>query len=339
METLVGLCRRWPVWVARVTQYWAVLYGALAVHWMAGGRASFPIANVHGDPPGGPVAAVVVGGVLALGSTVGLVSARGTSRWATAGLVFATGTTLLGTFGLALSGVGVVAAGTVERPWAMAGQVVAAVGAGLLFASTQVQVRRRRSRCPRCGGAHQLALRPGAALVRPRLRPASARTRRTAYLVLAGLLPWASVKLFWGFGGSALGVTAAEWRTSMGNSEMSALSRLLERFGIDITVLASLVGVLLVLALLYRWGLHLPRWLLLLPAWIGGVSLLLYGVPLAVWGSLMATGVTPADGDPSPFTATGIAYMVLFGGVAFGGLGTALAVGAVSYQRRSQPHC
>ena len=70
----------------------------------------------------------------------------------------------------------------------------------------------------------------------------------------------------------------------MDNSEVCALSRLLDRFGIDITVLASLVGVLLVLALLHRWGLHIPRWLLLLPAWIGGVSLTLYGVPLAAWG-------------------------------------------------------
>jgi hypothetical protein len=53
----------------------------------------------------------------------------------------------------------------------------------------------------------------------------------------------------------------------------------------------------------------------------------------------MLTGLIPAASDPGPFTATGIAYMVLFGGAAFGGLGTALAVSAVSYQRRSQPHC
>lgn len=339
MESLVGWCRRWPSWVPRLTQYWAVLYGALALHWLLGGRASFPVANVRGDPPGGSLTAELVAAVLLLGSVAGLLSARASSRWATSGLIFATATTLLGTFGLALTGVGVVAAGTVDRPWALAGQLVAAVGACLLFASTQVQVRRRRSRCPRCGGAHPVALRPAAPLARPGSRPATVRTRRTAYLILAGLLPWATVKLIWGFGGDALGVTAAEWRATIDTSQVSALGRLLERFGLDITVLASLVGVLLVLALLYRWGLRLPRWLLLLPAWIGGVSLLLYGVPLAVWGTLMLTGITPGRGDPGPFTVTGIAWMILFGGAAFGGLGSALAIGAVSYQRRSQPHC
>jgi D-alanyl-D-alanine dipeptidase len=147
------------------------------------------------------------------------------------------------------------------------------------------------------------------------------------------------VKVVWGFGGSALGVTADEWQLAMDNTDMSALSRLLERFGIDITVLASLVGVLLVLALLQRWGLYLPRWLLLLPAWIGGISLTLYGVPLAVWGSLTLAGVVSPATDSGAFTPTGLAWMVLFGGAAFTGLGTALAVGARSYQRRSQPLC
>jgi hypothetical protein len=176
-------------------------------------------------------------------------------------------------------------------------------------------------------------------LVRSSSGGATTRTRRTAYGLLLGLLPWASVKLLWGFGGSALGVTGGEWRESMDASDVSALSRLLERFGLDITVLAALVGVLLVLALLQRWGLQLPRWLLLLPAWIGGVSLTLYGVPLAVWGVLTLTGVTPAAADAGPFTPSGLAWMVLFGGAAFGGLGTALAIGAYSYQRRSQPVC
>ncbi len=147
------------------------------------------------------------------------------------------------------------------------------------------------------------------------------------------------MKVVWGFGGTALGVTADEWRESMATSDVSALRRLLERFGIDITVLASLVGVLLVLALLQRWGLRIPRWLLLLPAWIGGVSLTLYGVPLAVWGTLTLTGITPAAPDSGPFTPTGLAWMILFGGAAFATLGTALAIGARSYQRRSQPTC
>ncbi|GAA1589629.1 hypothetical protein GCM10009789_49080 [Kribbella sancticallisti] len=311
----------------------------MALHWLLGGRASFPIANVEDEPPGGAVTAIVVSAVLLAGAVAGLLSARSSSRRAPIGLVVATSTAALGTFGLAMSGVGIIATGSVERPFALLAQLFALVGALLLFGTTQVQLRRRRSRCPRCGGCHPVALRPDAPLVRGTARQASTRTRRTAYLVLLGLLPWASVKVVWGFGGSALGVTPDEWRVAMDDTDVSTLGRLLEHFGIDITVVASLVGVLLVLALLQRWGLYVPRWLVLLPAWIGGVSLPLYGVPLAVWGSLTLAGVTPASSDSEPFTPTGLAWMVLFGGAAFAGLGTALAIGARSYQRRSQPLC
>lgn len=337
MRSLIEFCHRWPRWAPRAAQYWSVLYGALALHWLLGGRASFPFANVKGDPPGGTVTAVVVSLLLLIGAVAGLLSAQSSSRRATSGLVVATTTAAVGTFGLALSGVGIIAAGTVERPLALGSQLFALVGALLLFATTQVHVRRRSGRCPRCGGGHAAA--PDAPLVRASTCRAPTRTRRTAYLILLGLLPWASVKVVWGFGGTALGVTPDEWRESMDNSEVSALSRLLERFGIDITVLASLVGVLLVLALLQRWGLHIPRWLLLLPAWIGGVSLTLYGVPLAVWGTLTLTGITPAAPDSGPFSPTGLAWMILFGGAAFATLGTALAIGARSFQRRSQPTC
>lgn len=253
------------------------------------------------------------------------------------GLILATATATVGTFGLALSGVGIVAAGTVERPLALGAQLLALVGALLFFGTTQVQLRLQRARCPRCGGDHPMET--DHPLTRAPSTRAPTRTRRTAYLVLLGLLPWATVKILWGFGGTALGVTPNEWRESMDASKVSPLSHLLEHFGIDITVLASLAGVLLVLALLHRWALHLPRWLLLLPAWIGAASLTLYGVPLAAWGALTLTGITPPAPDPGPFTPTGLAWMILFGGAAFAGLGTALAISARSYHHRTHPTC
>lgn len=339
MNSLVGTARRWPDWAPRAAQLWSVLYGALALHWLLGGRAGFPVANVRGDPPGGSVTAAVVAAVLLLGCVAGMLSAQSSSSRATVALAIATATAAVGTFGLALSGVGIIASGKVERPLALVAQLAALIGALLLFATTRVQRRRRRSRCPRCGGCHPLALRPEAPLVRGRSIRASTRTRRTAYLLLLGLLPWATVKVFWGFGGDALGVTSAERRTSMDESDLSALSRLLERFGLDITVLAALVGVLLVHTLLHPWGHYLPRWLLLLPAWIGGVSLTLYGVPLTVWGSLTLVGVTPPSDDPGPFTPTGLAWMILFGGLAFAALGTSLTLTARSYHHRTQPTC
>ena len=346
MRSLIEFCHRRPTWVPRAAQYWSVLYGALALHWLLGGRASFPFANVKGDPPGGTVTAVVVSLVVLIGAVAGVLSARPpsaratsrpTARASSAGLVVATTTAAVGTFGLALSGVGIIASGTIERPLALAAQLFASVGALLLFGTTQVHARQQRGRCPRCGADHPPT--PDAHLVRLSSNRAPTRTRRTAYLILLGLLPWAITKVIWSFGGTALGVTADEWRTSMDNSEVSALSRLLDRFGIDITVLASLVGVLLVLALLHRWGLHIPRWLLLLPAWIGGISLTLYGVPLTAWGLLTLTGATPTATDPGPFTPTGLAWMILFGGTAFATLGTALALAARSYHHRTQPTC
>lgn len=339
MSSLISTWRRWPYWVPRAAQLWSVGYGALSLHWLLGGRSSFPFANNASDPPGGTPTAIAIAAVLLLGSIAGILSARSSSRGATVGLCIATATALIGTFGLAISGVGIIAAGKIERPFAVLAQLAALAGALLLFGTIQTQLRRRRSRCSRCGGSHPVSPRPDAPLRRPAPSRASTRARRTAYLVLVGVLPWATVKTVWGFGGSALGVTADEWRTSMDNSDLSALSRLLERFGIDITVVASLVGVVLVLALVQRWGVRVPRWFLLLPAWTGGISLTLYGVPLMAWGALTLAGITSPSADADPFTPTGLAWMVLFGGAAFAGLGTALAIGARSYQQRSQPVC
>jgi hypothetical protein len=265
------------------------------------------------------------------------VTVNSTSRPARFGLRFATATALLGTFGVALSAVGIVASGTVERPLALVCQSLALVGAGALFLAALAQFRRSRSRCPRCGGPHPLPPRPESPLVRRTPRAASGRSRRAASLVLLALVPWATVKVVWGLGGSALGVTAAEWHTSFEQSSTSGLSRLLERAGLDITVLASLVGVLLAVVLLSRP--RLPRWLLLAPAVAGATSLALYGVPLTIWGAVVLTGLARPDGDPAPFTTTGQAWMITFGGLAFTGLGAALAIGARSYHRRGRRVC
>ncbi|MFI7065768.1 hypothetical protein ACIBL3_32550 [Kribbella sp. NPDC050124] len=334
---MLKACRRWPEWVGRAAQLWAVVYGALAVHWTGGGRTGFPVANLQGQPPGGATGGTAIALLLVTGCVAAVISARSTSKGAVLGLVFATITAGVGTFGLALSAVGIVASGTVEHPVALVTQLAALVGAVLLFATTRAQSRRRRERCPRCGGHHPLPLRPTSALVRPVRRASSARNRRTSYLLLLGLLPWATVKTVWILGGSALGVTSGEWRATMDESDQSGLTRLLETAGIDITVLAALAGAGLVVALHHTY--RLPRWLLLLPAITGAASLTLYGVPLVIWGSLTLAGVAPADGDPGPFTASGLAWMVVFGGLAFGGLGAALAISARSYLRRTQPIC
>jgi hypothetical protein len=110
----------------------------------------------------------------------------------TAGIIIA----LAGSFGLAISGVGAVATGTIEQPLAFLTELIALLGAGLLVGTAQSWLRLRRGVCSRCGSSHRGY--PTGPLIHPAPSAASAGLRRTAYLMLLGLLPWATVKLIWG---------------------------------------------------------------------------------------------------------------------------------------------
>ncbi|MEV0379545.1 hypothetical protein [Nonomuraea sp. NPDC050643] len=130
-------------------------------------------------------------------------------------------------------------------------------------------------------------------------------------------------------------------------SDGGAVYRALAAVGVDLTVLAALTGVFLALGLVHRWGMVFPRWTLLLagrrvpallplvPAWGVGLCLGMYGVVLLVMVPLGLVGVIAPFAPPVPFTSSGdVTWMVLFGGLAFGGFGGALVVGACSYRRR-----
>ncbi|MGY6651436.1 hypothetical protein ACXIZN_04650 [Amycolatopsis sp. TRM77291] len=215
-------------------------------------------------------------------------------------------------------------------------------------ASWKVWARRWRGRCPRCGQKH-----PGVGdgpLAHPRAGIASKRTRRTVYVLMCGLLPWAGVKTIWTLGGDALGVTAEGWReiNASGPGAVEALAAV----GIDVTVLAAAAGVLLLLGLMYPWGQVFPRWTLvlagrrvprllpLLPAWLAAVGLSVYGIFLLIFAPLTAVGVLPSPAIAPPFTTTsGITWMIAFGGLAFGGLGLGLVAAAKSYATRTRPVC
>ncbi|MGW0771025.1 hypothetical protein [Streptomyces sp. NPDC002676] len=168
---------------------------------------------------------------------------------------------------------------------------------------------------------------------------------------MCGLLPWAGLKTIWTLGGDALGVSADDWQrtTSVGASGPSKAAASL---GIDVTVLAAMVGVFLLLGLLYAWGQVFPRWTLalsgrrvprllpLIPAWLTGIPLTMYGAVLIVMAPLMAVGVLPEIKPSPPFTtSSGITWFVEFGGLAFGGLGLGLVVAARSYAARTHPVC
>ncbi|MET8866083.1 hypothetical protein ABZW11_24365 [Nonomuraea sp. NPDC004580] len=171
----------------------------------------------------------------------------------------------------------------------------------------------------------------------------SLRVRVWVYLLLCGLLPWSVVKTVWTLGGDVLGVSGQDWLGSV-ESDGGAVYEALAAVGLDLTVLAALLGVFLALGLVHRWGKIFPRWTLflagrrvprllpLIPAWVVGVCLGGYGLVLLVMVPLALIGVIPPFTPPEPFTSSAdVTWMILFGGLAFGGLGGALVLGACSY--------
>ncbi|MBO0513875.1 hypothetical protein J0695_19030 [Streptomyces beijiangensis] len=209
--------------------------------------------------------------------------------------------------------------------------------------------RRQSGSCPRCGQRHTGGY--DVPLVHPGATTASRRTRRPAYLLMCGMLPWAGVKTVWTLGGDALGITAAKWKES--NSGGSAAAKALAEVGIDVTVLAAGLGFLLLTGLMYPWGQVFPRWTLvlsgrrvprllpLIPAWLTAFGLSVYGVFLVIYAPLAALGALPAPEPDADLGATvsGTLWLAAFGGLAFGGLGFALLAAARSYSARTRPGC
>lgn len=309
---------------------WGVLNAAVPGYWAAGGERGYLF-----EGRAGAQLPTVVEVVLALVSLAGAVAAVRPWKPALLGLC---GVAFLGTFGLAIGAVGAIASGTLASPLALLYQLFCLAGAALSVGTYLAWTRRRAGRCPRCGGPDHAA--DTGRLLRPSPSAAPWLVRLVAYVGMGGFLPWAAVKLVHGFGGSALGVTGAEWRANFVDAETSALARWLASMGVDITVVAALVGALLLSALVHRWAqvLRVPRWLLLGAAWIGAPSLTLYGLSLLAAGSLMLLGVVPSP-VVEPFDATATAWVTFLGGLAFAPLGLGFLVGSVSYGRRTRPRC
>ncbi|MFD0501121.1 hypothetical protein [Streptomyces rhizosphaericus] len=144
----------------------------------------------------------------------------------------------------------------VESATGLAHVLLNTVGLTLLLMVVLSHRRRLRGRCPRCGAGHTGG--SSGPLVHPPASTAPRRTRIQVYLLMCGLLPWAAVKTVWTLGGDALGVTAEKWREE--NAGGSGVAKALASVGIDVTVLAALAGILLLLGLMYPWGQTFPRW-------------------------------------------------------------------------------
>ncbi|MFD6948641.1 hypothetical protein A6A08_18030 [Nocardiopsis sp. TSRI0078] len=151
------------------------------------------------------------------------------------------------------------------------------------------------------------------------------KSSTAAWAGAVALLPYAVMKTYWAFGGTA-GRPAGDLAEQLRAHGAPEALVWMERHGLDFTVLGALAGAVLLVALVLPWGTWLPRWVLLVPGWAGAVLLTPYGLATMVAAPL---GFTVGD-------AEGWSWWVgLVAGAAFAGLGAALGVCSWSCQRRT----
>ncbi|MFE0171216.1 hypothetical protein ACFWZ2_02785 [Streptomyces sp. NPDC059002] len=341
--------RRWPVWAPFAVRVWGVLYAAILVTWAATGTGVPLTPHVYQ-----PVALQLAQAVLAV-LAVAVCAATAKERARPGRIVLGTSLALLvpafgwGAVGLPMHLVTLVSGAGVESATGLVQLLLNTCGA-VLVAMVAVAYRRRlRGRCARCGVRHEGP--EEGPLHHPPASVASVRTRVAAYVLVCGLLPWSLVKTVWLFGGDAISVSGEAWQADVESSATGA-ARPLAQIGVDVTVLASLPGIFLLVGLLYRWGQVFPRWTLflsgrrvprllpLVPAWLVGGALSAYGIGLLCYALLSALGAVQRMEPTGVFTTgTGMTWMVTFGGLSFGGLGTGLLVAARSYAARTRQVC
>nr|BFD87283.1 hypothetical protein StreXyl84_66840 [Streptomyces sp. Xyl84] len=332
-----------------VAALWGVLYAAVEVTW-AVTDTTVQWKEHSAYAPGVQLflaaLALLAGGACLAGTRT--LAKTGQNAVATV-LIVALLVFVMGMNGLPIYFVTIATLSGVESATGLAQVLLNTAGAALLLLVGLSYRRRLRGDCPRCGRPHTGA--GDGPLAHPAVSRAPRRTRVTVYLLMCGLLPWAGAKTIWTLGGSALGVAGDDWQRTT-NAGASGPAKATASAGIDVTVLAAMAGIFLLLGLLHVWGQVFPRWTLflsgrrvprllpLIPAWLTGVPLTMYGVFLIIMAPLMALGALPRIKPSPPFTSSsGITWFVEFGGLAFGGLGIGLVVAARSYAARTRPVC
>ncbi|MBZ2198744.1 DUF3995 domain-containing protein [Occultella gossypii] len=152
--------------------------------------------------------------------------------------------------------------------------------------------------------------------------------RWAARIGIASLLPYALIKTYWAMGGRAGLRDGFDLATEFRRNGAPEAIIWLERHGIDFTAILALVGSVLLVALIRPWGMRLPRWMVLGPAWAGAAFLVPYGT---------LTAVVALAGSNDDRTAATTGWLTAAAVAAFCGIGSALAICARSYQRRSAP--
>lgn len=304
--------RRWPDWVAYAASVWAL---ACAVVWL---ERSWQVAGL-----------LLACAVLAAGTTrPGL--RRPLAHVLLAGVWMSAAAAAVGGFGLVMSLVELATTGRVTGPdghvvWTrLADKSACALGAMLLVGTALSLRRRLHGTCPRCGGWwHPL----GTALdvVRPAPSASPRGVRRVAAAGIVCFVPYVAAKTAIGLGGTVAGLSAND----MG--DYAGLAGWLQQRGIDVTAILAVLGIVLLVGLRSCWGSALPRPLLLVPGWLGAATLAPYGMGLLLALPFLATGAIEYEAPVS-------LWWFVIGG-AFGPYGLALAVAALSYQRRTRARC
>lgn len=244
--------------------------------------------------------------------------------WGTAGLLLAGSCfVLLQLIQLAVTGT--VSGRDGNSDWSSFVHRLCFLAVGALFVATAVSWRRRTAgHCSHCGRTHT----PGTVMVvRPAPQAAPRSVRWTAYGGCATFVPYLTVH-----GLHAAGLLPSLDRLYT-NSNPGAHSIL-----VFIGFAVCLVGpaVVLLLALVRPWGMVFPRWMPWLASW--HVPRFLPLVPVCLVAPTLALyGV-----GSIPYALASGHDIVGLGGaasLAFGGYGCALAIAAVSYQRRTRPRC
>lgn len=331
-----------------VTGVWSIASVAVAATWLVGMTYTLPLLDADGRPRIGPevitgasvmIMVLSVAAAGAVFSGFGLRSRARPRPLALTGLILGFVAAGAQAALLPLGLIDLIATGRVPGPLGLIWQLLSAgtlVAFGHLI---RIEHRRLRGRCERCGGRHRAATPASAAeLDRPVPTMAPAAVCVVSAVCLVAAFPWAVVKLGWGLGLTLLGVSAEEWRRSAELTTMSPPARALADLGVDITVVAAAVAMIAAVLLLARLPRWLPAPLLIIPSAVAAIPLVAYGYPLLIGGLLGLGGLVRMTPDPA-MPGLDLPLMLIFGGLAFAGIGTALAVGAISLFRRSRPAC
>lgn len=160
----------------------------------------------------------------------------------------------------------------------------------------------------------------------PRHDRPSRRVRVAAWLGVGSLLPYAALKTYWALGGQAGVPPGFNMADEFQRNGAPSFLVWMERHHIDFTAVLALMGVVVLLVLVHPLSLRLPRRLLIVPAWVATCFFLPYGVLTGVVFLVNGQGTGAPQLTP---------WVVVAGVVAFAGVGAALGVCTMSYQRRS----